>query len=249
MVLALILGLIVGSFLNAVIFRLSTGESFLSGRSHCPRCGHKLTAVDLIPVLSFIFLRGKCRYCKSKISWQYPLIELATAISFILLAQNFEFRISNFEFIAQAIFICFLIVISIYDLKHYLILDKVVFPALVLSIAYNLLIGQLVSGILGAVLVSGFFYLQYLFSKGRWIGFGDVKFGLLLGSLFGFPLALLVLLLAYCSGAMVGVSLIALGKKKLSSKLPFGTFLGFSAIIVLLYGDQIWNWYMKLIGF
>ena len=112
-----------------------------------------------------------------------------------------------------------------------------------------MLIGQLVSGILGAVLVSGFFYLQYLFSKGRWIGFGDVKFGLLLGSLFGFPLALLVLLLAYCSGAMVGVSLIALGKKKLSSKLPFGTFLGFSAIIVLLYGDQIWNWYMKLIGF
>jgi len=212
-------------------------------------CGHELNALDLIPLLSFVLLAGRCRYCKKKISWQYPIIELATAISFVLLAQNYGLRITDYGFLVNLVFICFLVVVAVYDFKHYLILDKVVFPAFVLSLIWNVYTGHLVSGLLGSALVAGFFGAQYIFSKGRWIGFGDVKLGLFLGSLFGVKLSLIMLLLAYLLGAVVGLSLLADGRKNLNSKLPFGVFLSASAIIMLIYGPRISDWYLRLIGF
>ena len=250
LVLVFIFGLIMGSFLNAVIFRLHSGESFLFNRSHCPFCKHELAAKDLVPLFSFLFLLGKCRYCSKKISWQYPLIEFSTAITFVLLAMNLESRILNLEYIFLLVFICFLIVIAVYDFKHYLILDKVVFPALALSQVYNLYLGQnyFVSGLWGALVVSGFFAAQYYISNGRWIGFGDVKLGLFLGSLFGLKYALVMLVIAYFLGAIVGITLVLLNRKTFGSKLPFGVFLSFSAIIMLLYGHNIADWYFKLIG-
>ena len=244
-----IFGLIVGSFLNAAIHRLFSGESIVSDRSRCPKCHRELHALDLIPVISFILLRARCRYCHKKISWQYPLVELITAVTFVLLFWNYEFRITNYELWFNLILSCFFIVIAVFDLKHYLILDKIVFSALVLAIVYNILRGQLFSGLLAGFGVAGFFLAQYLLSKGKWIGFGDVKFGLLLGNLAGWPASLLVLMLAYFLGAVIGIALIILGRKRLGSKLPFGVFLGASAIIVMLYGDLITNWYLRLIGF
>jgi leader peptidase (prepilin peptidase) / N-methyltransferase len=250
LILVFLFGLIVGSFLNAVIYRLWSGETILFDRSHCPHCKHELSALDLIPLFSFMALGGRCRYCSKKISWQYPLIELATAVSFILLAQNFQSSIFNLQFLAQIIFICFLIVIGVFDFKHYLILDKVVYPAFILAIIFNLLLGQdyLVSGVFGAILVSGFFEIQYLLSQGRWIGFGDVKLGLFLGMLLGLKSSLLMLMIAYFVGAFVGVALVMMDRKKFSSKLPFGVFLSISAIIMLLYGDRVISWYFSLIG-
>lgn len=248
-VIVIVIGLVVGSFLNAVIFRLHTGKSIVSGRSECMRCHHQLAAIDLVPLFSFLFLRGRCHYCRKKISWQYPIIETATALSFVLLFRNFQFSVTGYQFFAQAIFICFLIVIGTYDLKHYLILDKVVYPAAVLAFIVSVINHSLLSGLYGVLVVSGFFALQYLLSSGRWIGFGDVKLGIFLGLLFGWELGILLLLIAYLAGAVVGIGLIASGKKNFGSKVPFGTFLAGASIIVMLYGQGMLNCYLKLIGF
>ncbi len=241
------LGLIVGSFLNAVIFRLHEGESFVMGRSHCMHCRHELAAADLIPVASYIMLGGKCRYCHKTISWQYPFIELLTAAVFVLIAMNFQ-GILSIQFWVQIIVACFLIVIGVFDFKHYLILDKVVFPALLIVTIFNMFSGFFLTGLLGALVVSGFFAAQYFISKGTWIGFGDVKLGLLLGSIFGYKLGIILLVVAYFFGAVVGVYLLANKQKQLRSELPFGVFLALAAIIMMLYGQQIGNWYFHLIG-
>ena len=266
----LIFGLIVGSFLNMVIYRLHSGGSMIFARSKCPHCKTELAALDLVPVFSFIFLRGKCAHCAKKISWQYPIVEIITGMTFVLLFLNFSAGGGSlpagqagafggqywFELFLASVFI----VVAGFDLKHYLILDKVIFPVLGIVLIRNFLSdlstgiwsignGYFLSGIIGAGIIAGFFFLQYIFSKGRWIGFGDVKYGLLLGAFAGFELSLVLLMVAYILGAFVGLGLIAINKKQLSSKLPFGTFLSASAIIVMLAGDKILNWYLKLIGY
>jgi len=250
-ILIFILGLIVGSFLNALIFRLHSGESFVKGRSHCNFCKHELTALDLVPVFSFMFLRGRCRYCQKPISWQYPAVEIITAITFVLLLQNYGLRITDYGFWIQLIFASILIVIAVFDLKHYLILDKVIWPAFLLSIMVNLFLGGwhlALWGLLAGLGLAIFFGLQFFLSRGRWIGFGDVKLGLVLGSILNWPLALTMLALAYFIGAIVGIGLIVSGKKQFSSKIAFGTFLAGSAIITMIWGAGITNWYLKLIG-
>lgn len=251
-----ILGLVVGSFLNVAINRLRLKEG-LNGRSHCPHCKYQLSALDLVPLFSFLFLGGKCRYCGKPISWQYPAVEAFTGLVFALAWIKFE-EFGNDLFFTWVL-TAFFVVIAVYDLKHFLILDKVVFPGLVIALIYALVSDftgdcgaawscATISGLLGAGAVAGFFYLQYLLSRGRWIGFGDVKFGLMLGFVSGFPLCILLLFVSYLSGAAIGVFLIATGRKQASSKMPFGTFLGLGAIITLLYGTPILNWYLKLIG-
>lgn len=243
-----ILGLIVGSFLNALIHRLHSGQSIVYDRSRCVHCKHLLSVWDLVPLFSFVLLRGKCRYCGKKISWQYPIVELATALIFILLAKNFEFQIADSEFWFQLVFACFLIVIAVYDLKHYLILDKVLVPASILASIYAVYKGEFWAGLIGVIIISGFFGLQYLASKGRWIGLGDVKLGIFLGLIFGVGQSLMLLLIAYCTGALVGIILIMKGQRQMSSQLPFGTFLAISAIIMLIYGPSLLAWYIRLLG-
>src|SRR3989344_3437721 len=164
-----IFGLIVGSFLNAVIHRLHTGESIVARHSRCPRCHHELSAADLIPLLSFALLRGRCRYCGKPISWQYPLVELATAISFSLIyfsalggsAFGGQFLThlppTTYHLLFQLVFACFLVIIFVYDLRHYLILDKAVFPAGVLALVYAILQGKLAEALVGAAILAGFF--------------------------------------------------------------------------------------------
>jgi len=250
LILVFIFGLILGSFLNAVIFRLYSKESIWLKRSHCVTCNHQLNHWDLIPVFSFIFLWGKCRYCSAKISWQYPVVELVTGLSFVLLAQNFGLNGANVTLLLNLILICFLIVIGVYDLKHYLILDKVIFPAMLVAILRNAFSGQdlLLEGILAGFLVSGFFAFQFFVSGGKWIGFGDVKFGLFLGNFLGIKLSIVMLMLAYFSGAFIGVTLVVFGWKQLGSKLPFGLFLSFASICSLIYGSAIAAWYLQLVG-
>ncbi|HYF97458.1 MAG TPA: prepilin peptidase [Coxiellaceae bacterium] len=253
-----LLGLLVGSFLNALIHRLSTGESVLIGRSHCPNCKHMLAASDLIPLLSFMFLSGKCRYCAKPISWQYPLVETITSVLFALSFYYFWF--DPVLLVYTWFVIAALIVVGTFDFKHFLILDKVVFPCLAVVTVFNLfwsldsgvflnIHSPLGSGVAGMVIVSGFFYLQYLISHGKWIGLGDVKLGLLLGSILGWKLGLMLLLVAYTIGAITGLVFLATNKKELGSKLPFGTFLAISAIINILWGETILDTYLKLIGF
>ncbi len=247
-VIVIVIGLVIGSFLNAVIFRLHSQESFFSGRSKCPHCQHPLAPADLVPLFSFMLLRGRCRYCHKPISWQYPMVEAITAAVFALL--SIQYPVSSIQFWLALIFASVMIVIAVYDFKHYLILDKVIWPTALFSIIVNLVFGwhyALVNLLCGLAL-AGFFAAQYFFSRGRWIGLGDVKLGFLLGNILGWPLTITCLVLAYFSGALVGVGLIAAGRKHLSSKIAFGTFLGGSAILTMIYGQQLTSWYLHLIG-
>ncbi len=253
-----IFGLVMGSFLNCVIYRLKKSESFLNGRSYCPHCRHKLTWPDLIPVLSFFILRGRCRYCQQKISWQYPLVEISTAIIFLLIF-NFQFSISNGSLIPQFLILlyywtisAFLIVVFVYDLEHLIIPDQAVYPAIGLALIFNfqfLIFNQspvFENAILSSLGAAIFFLLIILASKGKWMGLGDAKLAILMGLLLGFPNILVGLFLAFFIGAIIGLGLIIWGGKTLKSEVSFGPFLVAGTFIASFWGQNIINWYVHL---
>lgn len=251
-----IFGLIIGSFLNALIWRLHTGESMMN-RSKCPKCSNMIAWYDNIPVLSYLFLLGKCRRCRAHISLQYPIVELITGLLF-LLAFNFEFKILNFDLLLinyeffltlfrDFFLISVMIIVFIYDLRWYLILDVVTLPAIGTLFVLNLLLGiswqsLLISGIIGG----GFFLLQFVVSRGKWIGGGDIRLGVLMGVALGWPMIITALMLAYIVGAIVGVGLILFGKKKWGSQVPFGIFLSVATIATLFWGDFLVRWYLGI---
>lgn len=281
-----IFGLIIGSFLNVVIFRLENGEKMVNDRSKCLHCKHFLIWSDLIPVLSFIFLKRKCRYCGKNISWQYPLVELGTGILFVLV-MNHELGIMNHEYLISNIFaqgaiaclggglvsgwqfltllfwlyiISVLIAIFVYDLKHYIIPDKVIYPAIVVAFVYKIfeilkfnhldLIGNLITifnPFIAAILAGAFFYAIIVITRGKGMGGGDVKLGFLMGLILGWPLVLLSLFLSFIIGSVVGIFLIFLGNKKMKSVIPFGPFLVLGTFIVLFWGERIVGWYLSMI--
>jgi len=242
-----IFGLAVGSFLNCVIYRLEQKKSFLKGRSYCPSCKHVLAWNDLIPIISFFILRGKCRYCGKKISWQYPAVEIATALLFLLIF-NFQFSIFNICFLFFVS--CFLIIIFVYDLKHYIIPDSVIYPAIIITFLYNLILNPsflVQNSILAGIGASLFFLLIYLISRGKWLGFGDVKLALFMGLFLGFPAIISALFFSFLIGAIIGIILILLKRKGLKSEVPFGPFLIIGTYIALFWGERIINWYFRLI--
>jgi len=229
-----IFGLSVGSFLNVVICRLETKETIISNRSYCPQCRAVLKWYDLIPVLSFLFQKRRCRYCKKKISWQYPVVEIATGLLFLLI---FNLQFTIFDLIYYFIIISFLIIIFVYDLKHYIIPNKIVYPGIVISLLYLLFVIQdsFFLYFLSAFIASGFFLALVLVSKGKWMGLGDVKLAFLMGLILGWPNIFLALFLSFLSGAVIGVGLIFFGKKGFKSQIPFGPFLAGSTILVMFY--------------
>ena len=246
-------GLCIGSFLNCLVYRLEEEKS-LKGRSFCPHCKHALSWLDLFPVLSYLFLKGKCRYCRKSISIQYPLVELATGLIFLLIF-SYKFEISNFLNLLFLLYIAgSLIAIFIYDLKHYIIPDKVLFPAIAAALVYDLISWQhILNNLLAVVIASGFFLAIFLISKGKWMGFGDVKLAVLMGLLLGFPNVLAALFLAFFFGAIIGVILMAFPfgsaqgrqKKSLKSEIPFGPFLIIGTFLTMFCGNQIIQWYLN----
>ncbi|MDD5749642.1 MAG: prepilin peptidase [Patescibacteria group bacterium] len=253
-----IFGLFVGSFLNVVIFRLHRQESFIRGSSKCLFCGHKLYPQDLVPFFSFLYLRGRCRYCRERFSVQYPLVELATALAFVLIFVRLFGDFSP-EFLTPLVILhlfnwwalaAFLVIIFVYDLKYYLILDSVVWPAIILALTANLVLGMLVWSLFTAMLVGGgFFFLQFVISQGRWIGGGDVRLGALMGAILGWPHILTALFIAYILGSVFSIFLLAGRKKGLKDKLPFGTFLALATFLTMLYGQILVDWYWSLFIF
>ncbi len=264
-----IFGLVIGSFLNCVIYRLEKEESFLKGRSYCPHCKHQLSWQDLIPVLSFFILKGKCRYCGKPISYQYPLVEIGTGILFLLIFNFFGFAksceagqisISSFEILNLSYLLLIsslLIIIFVYDFKHYIIPDRVVFPAIAIVFFYqlftnwnlgfnwNLELG-IWSFIASAFLASGFFLSIILISRGAWMGLGDVKLAFLMGLLLGFPNIIVALFLAFLIGAIIGIGLIISKKKTVKSEVPFGPFLVIGTFIAMFWGEKIISHYFFL---
>jgi len=258
-----IFGLIAGSFLNYVIYRLSIENyGFFKNilgpksRSYCPKCDHVLNWQDLLPVFSYLYLGGKCRYCKKPISMQYPLVEVLTGVLFLLILQ-LELRIStnmfNFADLCFLLYItAVLIIIFFYDLRHYVIPDRILFPAIVVTFLYQFIFNQpflLFNALWAAAGSFVFFTIIFLISKGTWIGFGDCKLVILLGFLLGFPATLLALFLAFLLGAIIGISAIALKKKGIKSALPFAPFLVTGSFIALFWGHQVISWYIHLLLF
>lgn len=213
-----LLGLCLGSFLNVVICRLGRGGKILFSRSQCPRCQKVLEWFELIPVFSFVIQKGRCRRCRKKISVQYPLVELATGVLFVLF---------GFDWL-KLFFSAVLIVVFVYDLKHYLIPDKVIYPALAIGVIFGW------RNWLAFLIAGGFFLILVLVSRERWMGWGDVKLATLMGLILGWPDVLTALMIAFVSGALVGLSLILLKKKTMKSQIPFGPFLAGATIIMML---------------
>lgn len=238
------IGLSIGSFLNVVIFRLGK-KSFFAGRSQCRHCQKQIGFLDNIPVVSFFLLKGKCRNCKTKISYQYPLVEFFTGLIFVW--HYFLFGLSA-QFLFYIIITSFLIVIFVYDLKHYLILDKISIPAITIAFGFNLYLGlSLTSLLLAGALGAGFFAFQYFISQGRWVGDGDIRLGALMGLILGLKFLFIALFLAYLVGSIFGLALIALKKKEMSSEVPFGPFLTAATLVVMMYGQEILNWYFSIL--
>jgi len=250
-----IFGLIVGSFLNCVIYRLEVNDSPLKGKSYCPKCKHTLNWQDLIPVLSFFFLRGKCRYCSQKISWQYPLVEIATGILFLLI---FNFQLNPVSLVEVGFLIFYfiiaslLIIIFVYDLKHYIIPDRIIYSAIVLVLFYVLLRPDFFGRsdfFLSAFGAALFFLLLVLITKGKGMGIGDIKLAFFMGLFLGWPNILIALFLAFFIGAIIGTGLIILKKKNLKSEIPFAPFLIFGTFFALFFAEKIleWYWYLFLL--
>ncbi len=244
-----ILGLIIGSFLNVVILRLNTSRSF-GGRSGCMSCMNKLSWYELIPVFSFLGLGGRCRNCKSKISIQYPLVELVTGTIFALLFLKFQdvfftdFFIFSFTYFYYAFVFSLLVVISVYDLRHKIIPDSL---ALIFGIfalfglfffdinGFSLHFPSLIEFSSGLIIAAPF-ALLWLVSSGKWMGLGDAKLAIGLGWLLGLTGALSGVVLAVWVGATVGIALVVFSKKHgMKSEIPFAPYLVLGALITFLF--------------
>ncbi|MFW0862599.1 MAG: prepilin peptidase [Candidatus Komeilibacteria bacterium] len=248
-----IFGLIIGSFLNAVIYRLKSKDSIVNARSKCVKCKHQLGVKDLVPLFSWLLLKGRCRYCNEKISYQYPLVELITAILFILgyfvLVVDFN-ALTILGYLYYLIAISFLIVIYTFDHLHHLILDKVTIPLMVIAIIFTFILGlNWVHYLLAGIFGGAWFGWQYVISKGKWIGGGDIRLGVVMGLLLGFPGVVVALFLAYILGAIVSIYLLITKKRERGSQIAFGTFLSLATVITWLYGSELLSWYLGLFNF
>ena len=260
-VLSGLLGLCIGSFLNVLIDRLPKKER-ITGRSYCPYCKKKLAWYELIPLFSFIFLGGKCSSCKKPISLQYPLVEFATGILFALTTCSSSSQLSTFNLQNFLVLCCLLliisclIVISVSDFKYYIVSDEIIYPAIFLALVYQIIsnIQYLISDscnllstiqypLLSALGAAAFFLLILLVTRGKGMGIGDVKISAFIGLFLSFPNILVALFLAFFSGSVIGLILVALKKKKLKSKLPLATFLAPATYIAFFWGERIIEWY------
>lgn len=261
-----ILGTTLGSFLSVVIYRTKTGKKgiFLS-RSFCPSCKNRIKWRHLIPILSWLFLRGKCAYCGKKISAHYILLELFTGLLFLITFLNWNFIESiptfvdpqflnydiNWEifqiFVFYIIEFTFLIAIFFYDLMHKEIPDRFSLPAIAIAIAGGLILKIItpLAMLLGGATLFVFFLLQFLISKGTWIGGGDLRLGALMGIVLGLNKGLLALIIAYFLGAIISIYLLARKKVKGKSQIAFGPFLVIGTLIAIFLGKRILNWYLN----
>lgn len=253
MVWVFVFGSIIGSFLNVVVYRYNSGAT-LGGRSMCFTCGKNLSWYELIPVFSFLLQRGRCRGCHSKISWQYPLVELLTGLLFL---GAFIVAGSYVRFAYLLIQLSILMVIAVYDVRHKIIPDLFSYLFAGLSFLYLIYVLYL-SGwqfaVLWPDLIAGIVYFapfaaMWYFSKGRWMGFGDAKLALGIGWFLGMGQAYLAMLFAFWIGSIVGVFLIIRSKLTaisqgeegitMKSEIPFGPFLILGLLIMLYFGSYI----------
>jgi prepilin signal peptidase PulO-like enzyme (type II secretory pathway) len=249
-VIVFLLGLSVGSFLNAWVWRKRENVRIVQGRSMCLFCHRQLEWYENIPVVSFLALKGKCSVCKNIIPIHYLCVEVSMALTFLFLAWSTVHSANpNFVIlIRNLIFTSLLVVIFIYDLLYQEILSGVVWFGAFMGLFFNFYLDYNLTALLvGAIAVSGFFFFQFIVSKGRWIGGGDVRLGVLMGVWLGWPVVVVALVMAYVSGALVGLFLVTCKKKTLASSTPFGTYLAMGTFICMIWGQDIVQWYAQFL--
>lgn len=233
--LLLILGLVFGSFVSALSFRIVRGVSISKGRSRCDNCKKELGWQENIPLVSYLFLKGRCKNCQKRISIRYPLIELSSGLGFLLI---YIYRlILPYNFIFCLIIFVILILIFVTDIEHQVIPDEFVFAGIVLSVLYFLLSSNsytLISNLFYGFLCASLLMLVNIITRGKGMGLGDVKFAVLGGMLMGSKLALPWLLLSFLTGATVAIILVLIGNAKLKDKIAFGPFLVFSLLLTVI---------------
>jgi leader peptidase (prepilin peptidase) / N-methyltransferase len=255
---AAVLGLIVGSYLNVVIYRLPRGLSTVLPRSRCPECGAAIRAFDNVPVLSFLLLGGRCRACRQRISWRYPLIEAATAALFV--ACFLRFGVS-FAAPAAALFSSLMLALAIIDIDHMILPDVLTYPGIAAGILLQPLLpwarlwdgpwgamaGAAAGAALGAGVLLAVWLAWYLVRHEEGMGLGDVKMLAVIGAFLGWKGVLVALFFAALSGATVGLALMAWGSLGARSKLPFGSFLALGGWIALFVGEALVQAYARLL--
>lgn len=256
--LLIVVGLALGSFVNAFVWRLHKGKDWVRGRSECTHCHHQLATKDLVPVLSWLWLRGKCRYCGKPIE-DSPLVELAVPALFVLSYVFWPMELAaqgQFVFVLWLVFLVGFAALTLYDLKWFLLPDKIVFPliglaalqVLAVAVFYEPFWPTVIGAAAGAAALSGLFYGLWRVSGGKWLGFGDVKLAVVLGLLAGGLLeTVLLLFAASVLGMLVAVPLLAYGKVGHKSHIPFGPFLLAGMVATQLFGAGIIDWYLGLL--
>lgn len=268
-----VLGLCLGSFVNALVWRVHEQEtekgkkkpnakrlkdlSIMKGRSMCPHCKHELGVKDLLPVISYLSVGGKCRHCRKPISQQYPLVEIATAGLFILTYLYWPLPLHGWQSVVFGLWLLIetgLMALAVYDLKWYLLPNRMLYPlsviaglVAVINIGTASHVGKaLLDTVLAVAVGGGIFYVLFQISSGRWIGGGDVKLGWMLGLLVSTPArSMLLIFAAALLGSFISLPLLAAKKLKPNSTIPFGPFLILAAVVVQLFGHSVLFWYQK----
>lgn len=245
LVLAGVFGAIIGSFLNVVIYRLPRGQSLVTPPSRCRQCGYSLRWFDNVPVLSWLALRGRCRKCGAGVSWQYPVVELTTALLFVVVTWLTPV---GPLLAARLILVCILVSLFGIDLEHQILPNTITLPGIALGLMFSLaappgirdaLIGTIVGGGILYAIAGGY----YLWRREEGMGMGDVKMLAMIGAFLGWKAVLVTLVLSSFSGAIIGVMLMSAQKGDMKFALPFGTFLSLGALAAMLVGDPLITWY------
>ncbi|HEV8437771.1 MAG TPA: prepilin peptidase [Methylomirabilota bacterium] len=242
MVIAAILGLVIGSFLNVVIARLPAHKSVWRPRSACPGCRAPIAWYDNVPLISFAVLKGRCRSCDMAIPWRYPIVEVSTGAAFAL---AYALMGPTPDFVEAALLLAMLIAITAIDLSHQIIPDVITLPGILIGIAANLATDRVtwLESLLGVIVGGGLFFVIILASRGG-MGGGDMKLGAMLGAFLGWKVGLLAVLLGVLAGGAVAVCLLLLGRKGRKEAIPFGPFLALGGAITFLWGQRLLGWYL-----
>jgi leader peptidase (prepilin peptidase) / N-methyltransferase len=244
---SIIFGALIGSFLNVCIYRLPREESIVTPGSHCPSCNQPIRFYDNIPLISYSFLRGKCRNCRHPISLQYPLVEGISALSSLLLFLRFG---PSWSYLAYFAFAAALIAITVIDLHYQIIPDLISLPGIGAGLLVSLVIPQITffNSLFGVLLGGGSLFLvatvyQWLFKR-EGMGGGDVKLLAMIGAFLGWKAVILTIFLSSLIGSVTGVVLMLIKGKDFKYAIPFGPFLSLGAILALFYGERIIHWYL-----
>lgn len=242
---AALFGACIGSFLNVVIHRLPRGQSVVTPPSRCPTCGYLLRWYDNVPVFGWLLLRGRCRQCRNRISIQYPIVELLTALLFALVVWLTP---PGPLLASRLVLVCILIVLFGIDLEHQILPNSITLPGIVAGLLFSTIAppgwrDALIGTVLGAAILYAIAWAYYLWRREEGLGMGDVKMLAMVGAFLGWKAVLVTLVLASFSGASIGVALIALQRGNMKLALPFGTFLAMGTLAAMLVGDPMVNWY------